>query len=184
MATALIIVDVQNDFCEGGSLAVAGGSLTATKITTFLKESEDYDLVVATRDSHIDPGTHFSDTPDYLDSWPAHCRVGTQGQALHPNLVLDLHSAVDKGFYSPAYSGFEGVDSWGRSLDDLLKTRAITHVDIVGIATDYCVKHTALDAVRLGYETRVLIDLTAAVNPANLDQVTTELKAAGVVVPI
>jgi len=182
MTQALIIVDVQNDFCESGSLAVAGGAATAGRISEYVR-NHTYDLVVATRDSHIDPGTHFSDTPDYVDSWPPHCRVGTWGQNLHPQLDIDRADAVvDKGFYSACYSGFEGVDAWGRPLDDLLKHHGITAVDVVGIATDYCVKQTALDAVRLGYATRVLIDLTAAVAPANLDAVTAELEAAGVAV--
>ena len=181
-STALIIVDVQNDFCEGGSLAVTGGAATAERISEYAR-GHDYDLVVATRDSHIDPGAHFSDAPDYVDSWPPHCRVGTWGQNLHPLLDLDrLDAVVDKGFYSACYSGFEGVDSWGRSLDDLLKRHGITTVDIVGIATDYCVKQTALDAARLGYDTRVLVGLTAAVDPANLDAVTSDLASAGIAV--
>ena len=180
--TALIIVDVQNDFCETGSLAVAGGASTAMKISEYAR-SRTYDLIVATRDSHIDPGAHFSDTPDYVDSWPPHCRVGTWGQNLHPSLDLDrLDAVVDKGFYSACYSGFEGVDAWGRSLDDLLKRHGTQGVDVVGIATDYCVKQTALDAARLGYATRVLINLTAAVAPDNMDAVTAELVAASVTV--
>ena len=179
MGTALLIVDVQNDFCEGGSLAVTGGSDVAVLISDYLRQNP-YDLVVATRDSHIDPGDHFSDTPDYVDSWPEHCRVGTTGQNLHPNLEVVLDAVVDKGFYSACYSGFEGTDSWGRTMDDLLRDEGITQIDVVGIATDYCVKQTALDGVRLGYDTCVLLDLTAAVNPDNLDAVTEELSAAGV----
>jgi len=177
--TALIIVDVQNDFCEGGSLAVSGGAAVAMKISEYAR-SHTYALVVATRDSHIDPGAHFSDAPDYVDSWPPHCRVGTWGQNLHPALDLDrLDSVVDKGFYAACYSGFEGIDAWGRCLDDLLKHHGILAVDVVGVATDYCVKQTALDAVRLGYATRVLIGLTAAVAPDNIDVVISELVSAG-----
>lgn len=179
MTTALIIVDVQNDFCEGGSLAVHGGSDVATQITEYLR-SATYDLVIATRDSHIDPGTHFSTTPDYIDSWPPHCRVGTEGQNLHPNLEVPLNAVVDKGFYAACYSGFEGVDSWGRSMDDLLTTHGISSIDVVGIATDYCVKETAKDAARLGYTTRVLLNLTAAVNNDNLATVIEELSTSGV----
>ncbi|MCL1907668.1 MAG: isochorismatase family protein [Propionibacteriaceae bacterium] len=181
MGKALVIVDVQNDFCEGGSLGVDGGSRTATDISVFAGNNP-YDLVVATRDSHIDPGEHFSDEPDYVDSWPPHCRVGTTGQHLHDNLDVALDAIVDKGFYAACYSGFEGEDSWGRTLDELLKLRGITDLDVVGIATDYCVKQTALDAVRLGYSTTVLLDLTAAVNPNNLDQVRADLDAQGVTV--
>jgi nicotinamidase/pyrazinamidase len=180
--TALIIVDVQNDFCEGGSLAVAGGAATAQRITGFVAQ-QSYDLVIATRDSHIDPGSHFSDTPDFIDSWPPHCRVGTPGQLLHPQLRLSrLDTVVDKGFYAACYSGFEGVDPWGASLAEVLGAGLIEAVDVVGIATDHCVKRTALDAARLGFTTRVLVDLTAAVDPGNLDAVAAELRAAGVAV--
>ncbi|MCL1923100.1 MAG: isochorismatase family protein [Propionibacteriaceae bacterium] len=179
MAKALIIVDVQNDFCEGGSLGVAGGAATASRITDYARDHA-YDLVVATRDSHIDPGDHFSETPDYVDSWPPHCRVGSPGQNLHDNLVASIDAIVDKGFYAACYSGFEGVDSWGRTLDELLTHHQIVDIDVVGIATDYCVKQTALDSARLGYDTTVLVDLTAAVNPDNLDVVTTELSSASV----
>ena len=179
MAKALIIVDVQNDFCEGGSLAVEGGADTARRITSYLS-NHSYDLVVATRDSHIDPGDHFSQNPDYVDSWPPHCRVGTPGQNLHTHLDVRLDGVVDKGFYAACYSGFEGMDSWGRSLETLLRCRQIVEVDVVGIATDYCVKQTALDAARLGFDTTVLLPLTAAVNPAQVDVVTQELTGAGV----
>ena len=182
MSTALVIVDVQNDFCENGSLAVAGGAAIAERISEYAR-NKSYDLIVATRDSHIDPGSHFSQTPDYIDSWPPHCRVGTAGQHLHANLHLDqLDTVVDKGFYAACYSGFEGVDAWGYSLDEVLATHGITNLDVVGIATDYCVKQTALDGASLGYATRVLIDLTAAVAPDNLESVTAELKAANVMV--
>ncbi|MDR2929824.1 MAG: isochorismatase family protein [Propionibacteriaceae bacterium] len=180
MTTAFIIVDVQNDFCEGGALAVTGGAATAQRITDHLRH-QSYDLVVATRDSHIDPGTHFSDHPDFVDSWPAHCRVGDPGQALHPHLDLKhLDSVVDKGFYSASYSGFDGIDPWGRTLDTLLRTHQITEVVISGIATDYCVKQTALDAARLGYSTTVILDLTAAVAPDNLPAVKAELSRGAV----
>ena len=181
MGKALIIVDVQNDFCEGGSLAVAGGASTAEGITAFVRKSDrSYDLIIATRDSHIDPGTHFSPTPDYVDSWPEHCKVGTTGQHLHPNLDVPLDAVVDKGYYSACYSGFEGVDSWGRSLHDLLTCHKITDVDIVGIATDYCVKQTALDAQHHGYTTCVLVNLTAAVHPENNESLIQELTEAGI----
>ncbi|MDR0488841.1 MAG: isochorismatase family protein [Propionibacteriaceae bacterium] len=179
MGTALIIVDVQNDFCEGGSLAVEGGQATAELISSYVENSE-YDLIVATRDSHIDPGDHFSSSPDYVDSWPEHCKVGTTGQNLHPNLKVPLDAIVDKGYYAACYSGFEGVDSWGRSLNDLLRSHEIQAVDIVGIATDYCVKQTALDAKRLGYVTCVLLNLTAAVHPHNNEALTQELTEAGI----
>ncbi|MDR2975211.1 MAG: isochorismatase family protein [Propionibacteriaceae bacterium] len=180
MTRALIIVDVQNDFCEGGSLAVSGGIAVAGAISRHLEHSS-YDLVVATRDSHIDPGSHFADTPDFIDSWPPHCRVGTWGQELCPKLSIShLDSVIDKGFYAACYSGFEGVDAWGRSLNEVLAARKVATVDVVGLATDYCVKRTALDAAANGYLTRVLLDLTAAVDPAGLDTVGAELRQAGV----
>ena len=182
MTTALIIVDVQNDFCESGALAVTGGAATAGRISEWV-DRHPYDFVVATRDSHIDPGTHFSDTPDFTDSWPPHCRVGSQGQFLHPNLRLEqLDAIVDKGFYAACYSGFEGVDAWGRSLDDLLHEHGVTTVDIVGIATDFCVKQTAIDASRRRYATHVRLDLTAAVAPDKLDATINTLVCNGVVV--
>ena len=182
MAKALIVVDVQNDFCEGGALAVAGGAATATRISQYAR-SQPYDLIVATRDAHIDPGAHFAETPDFVESWPAHCRLGTPGQLLHPNLQLDrIDILVDKGFFTAAYSGFEGVDPWGHSLEARLRAGGVEAIDLVGIASDYCVKQTALDGARLGYATRVLLDLTAAVTPADIDALTSELQAGGVTV--
>ncbi len=181
MSRVLIVVDVQNDFCEGGSLAVAGGAATASAISALLEGAAGYDDVVATRDHHIDPGPHFSDHPDYVDSWPPHCVAGTPGAELHPNLRWrDFGAVFDKGEYAAAYSGFEGVDAAGLPLGDWLRTRGATEVDVCGIATDYCVKATALDAARAGFPTRVLLDLTAAVAPANVPDVVAELRAAGV----
>ncbi|MCL1841999.1 MAG: isochorismatase family protein [Propionibacteriaceae bacterium] len=182
MARVLIIVDVQNDFCEGGSLAVAGGTDVARAISRHVAEhGDEYALVVATRDAHVDPGSHFSPTPDFVDSWPPHCVVGTPGQRLHPELRLErLDAVVDKGAYEAAYSGFEGVDAWGRPLAQVLAGRGITEADVVGIATDFCVRATALDAARAGLRTRVLLGLTAAVAPARIPEVTAEWTAAGI----
>ena len=180
MTRVLIVVDVQNDFCEGGSLAVAGGAATAAAIADFVPQA-GYDAVVATRDHHIDPGDHFSPTPDYVDSWPPHCVAGTTGADLHPNLTWRGFDAVfDKGEYAAAYSGFEGSSATGESLAGWLAARAASEVDVCGIATDYCVRATALDAARLGYPTRVLLRLTAAVTPQNVPAVVQELSAAGV----
>ncbi|MDR1212581.1 MAG: isochorismatase family protein [Propionibacteriaceae bacterium] len=180
MARALIVVDVQNDFCEGGSLAVAGGAAVAQAISRWAAQS-DYDLILATRDAHVDPGSHFSDQPDYIDSWPRHCVVGTPGQDFHRDLDLPRLDAVfDKGADSAAYSGFEGRSAEGLSLDEHLASHGVTEVDLVGLATDHCVKATALDAVRLGYRCRLLIDLTAAVDPSRSAEVTAQLEAAGV----
>ncbi len=180
---ALIVVDVQNDFCEGGSLAVAGGAQVATDISAYLAGNPGYDLVVATRDAHIDPGAHFSDTPDFVDSWPRHCVVGTPGADLHPNLTFrDFAGVFDKGNYEAAYSGFEGDTADGVSLDEFLAESGVTDVDVCGIATDYCVKATAEDAALLGYVTTVLTDLVAAVAPDRLPAAWESLADAGVAV--
>ncbi|MCV7192896.1 isochorismatase family protein [Mycolicibacterium brumae] len=178
---ALIVVDVQNDFCEGGSLAVAGGASTARAISALLAGPHGYDAVVATRDRHIDPGPHFSDHPDYVDSWPPHCVVGTDGAEFHPEFDASGAAAVfDKGAYSAAYSGFEGADADGVGLAQWLADRGVEEVDVVGIATDYCVRATAADAARAGLRTRVLLDLTAAVAPPNVAAVADGLRAEGV----
>lgn len=166
---ALIVVDVQNDFCEGGSLAVAGGAQVARDITTYLQGAHSYDVVVATRDAHIDPGDHFSDTPDFVTSWPVHCVQGTHGAEFHPELGFrDFAGVFDKGEYSAAYSGFEG-EADGVMLVDFLRRHHVTKVDVAGIATDHCVRATALDAADAGFATIVLTGLTAAVSPDALD---------------
>ncbi len=161
---ALIIVDVQNDFCEGGSLAVAGGAEVAAGITVALASANQrWDSVVATKDFHIDPGPHFSATPDYVDSWPPHCLVGTPGTDFHPDLATGRIQAVfTKGEHEAAYSGFQG-HSGETGLADWLRAHEVSTVDIVGIATDHCVRATALDAAKAGFATTVLLDLTAGV---------------------
>jgi nicotinamidase/pyrazinamidase len=167
---ALIVVDVQRDFCEGGSLAVAGGADVADRIDTLLQGDHGYDHVVATRDHHIDPGAHFSAEPDFVDSWPRHCQVGTPGVEFHDRLTFrDFDAVFDKGEYAAAYSGFEGRAGDGTSLAEWLTARGVEQVDVCGIATDYCVRATALDAIRAGFATTVLLDLTAAVAPDRLD---------------
>lgn len=180
---ALLVVDVQNDFCEGGSLAVAGGAAVAAAISTLLgsPDAEEYHTVVATRDHHVDPGAHFSAQPDYVDSWPVHCVAGTAGAAFHPDLRSERFSAVfDKGERAAAYSGFEGVDATGTSLQHFLDSRNITDVDIVGIATDHCVRATAIDSARCGYRTRVLLELTAAVAPRTVESALRQMTQADV----
>jgi nicotinamidase/pyrazinamidase len=179
---ALIVVDVQKDFCEGGSLAVEGGAAVAARLSELLA-AHDYDHVVATMDFHIDPGSHFSDQPDYRDSWPRHCVVGTPGVDFHPAFDPAAVEAVfTKGEYSAAYSGFEGAAEDGTTLTDWLRARDVDAVDVVGIATDYCVKATAADAVAGGFATRVLLDLTAGVSPTTTAEAVESLRAAGVTV--
>lgn len=182
MSSALIVVDVQNDFCEGGSLAVDGGAAVAAAIGEFLTTNRGYDHVVATRDHHIEPGDHFAAEPDYVDSWPHHCVAGSLGAELHAPLTESQFEAVfEKGHYSAAYSGFEGTCD-GEGLDVWLADHEVTRVDIVGIATDYCVRATALDAAGAGLTTRVLLPMTAAVAADNIAATVAELRAAGVTV--
>jgi nicotinamidase/pyrazinamidase len=177
---ALIIVDVQNDFCEGGSLAVAGGAGVAAGISSALR-SGTWDHVVATKDYHIDPGGHFSEHPDYLDTWPPHCVVGTGGPDFHPNLVTDRVEAIfHKGEHEAAYSGFEGHTRAGESLADWLRDRDVTSVEVVGIATDHCVRATALDSVAAGFETTVLLELTAGVAAITTEAALQEFRTASV----
>lgn len=182
MPTAFIAVDVQNDFCEGGSLAVRGGGDVARAISRHLADAGDhYDLVVASRDFHVDPGSHFSDDPDFVDSWPPHCRVDTAGASFHPGLdVTALDVVVSKGEHEAAYSGFEGATDDGRSLLDVLAEHGITDVVIAGLATDHCVRATALDAAEHGLATTVDLDLTAGVAPDTTAAALQRLRTAGV----
>ncbi len=178
---ALIIVDVQNDFCEGGSLAVTGGAAVARAISGIWPDGPGYAHVVATKDFHIDPGSHFSGHPDYVASWPAHCVAGTTGADFHPDLDTSAVEAVfRKGQHAAAYSGFEGADDDGTPLGDWLRGRGIDAVDVAGIATDYCVHATAADAVRAGFATRVLLDLTAAIAAASTVKAIEDLRGGGV----
>ncbi|CAL9305207.1 isochorismatase family protein [Streptomyces sp. R02] len=186
MRRALIVVDVQNDFCEGGSLAVAGGADVAAAVTELIGQATaGYRHVVATRDHHVDPGDHFSAHPDFKRSWPAHCVAGTEGVGFHPNFAPAVTSGAvdavfDKGAYAAAYSGFEGADENGTPLARWLREREVDEVDVVGIATDHCVRATALDAVREGFRTHVLLDLTAGVSRETTERALEELREAGV----
>ncbi|MBO0812269.1 MAG: isochorismatase family protein [Microlunatus sp.] len=183
MAKALIVVDVQKDFCEGGSLAVAGGAATAGRISELLFGDHGYDVVVATRDHHIDPGSHFSSDPDFVNSWPPHCVVGTDGVEFHDQLRFREFAAIfDKGEHQAAYSGFEGRNAEGRTLEDFLSRAEVDQVDVVGIATDYCVRATALDAASEGFDTTVRLDYTAAVAPDRIQQTYDDWREAGVAV--
>jgi nicotinate phosphoribosyltransferase len=181
---ALIIVDVQNDFCEGGSLAVQGGAAVAKGVADYLGVQTSAGVIVATLDAHVDPGEHFSDTPDFVDTWPKHCVVGTEGGQPHPNVMPALGQIemwFAKGAHEAAYSGFEGRSTTsGESLNDYLKRRRITSVDIVGIATDYCVAATVRGALTHGYSVRILSDLVAAVDPIGGARTLKEFAAIGV----
>ncbi|HEX6473072.1 MAG TPA: isochorismatase family protein [Streptosporangiaceae bacterium] len=182
MVNALIIVDVQNDFCEGGSLPVAGGAGVASAISDYvLGGGGDYAHIVATRDYHIDPGGHFSTNPDFVDSWPPHCVVGTPGADFHPNFdTASVEEVFSKGERAAAYSGFEAVTGDEMSLEEWLRDRDVDAVDVVGIATDHCVRATALDAATVGFATRVLLDLTAGVARDTTDRALDQLRAGGV----
>ncbi|WP_025272720.1 isochorismatase family protein [Haloglycomyces albus] len=181
MSKALIVVDVQNDFCEGGSMGVTGGGAVAEAITDLIRNSpKRWDHIVATRDWHIDPGGHFSPEPDFQDSWPPHCVVGTDGAEFHPSFNSEAAEAIfDKGAYDAAYSGFEG-NRGEVSLNDWLRQNDVDTVDIVGIATDYCVKATAADAADNGFDTTVLVDYTAAVAEESKTTALDDLREQGV----
>jgi nicotinamidase/pyrazinamidase len=186
MTHALLIIDVQNDFTEGGALGVAGGAAVAAGITELLHGGHDYDLVVASRDWHdgdTDNGGHFATdaAPDFTVTWPVHCVAGSPGAEYHPALdtsAIEVH--VRKGQGKPAYSAFEGTTEDGRSLAEVLAERGITDLDVVGIATDYCVRASALDALESGERVRVLTDLVAGVAPETSAAALEEFRAVGV----
>ncbi len=188
MARALIVVDVQNDFCEGGSLAVPGGARVASDIGELLHHwsrgddrAPSYDVVVATKDHHVDPGGHWSSEPDFAETWPVHCRVGTDGEAFHPNLDPQPFDAVFlKGEHAAAYSGFEGRTTEGVGLTDWLRKHDVDRVDVCGIATDYCVRATALDAIGNGFATVLLTQLCAGVAPETTQAAMAEMRGAGI----
>jgi len=218
MSRALIIVDVQNDFCEGGALPVAGGANLAGEISEYVDAHHgQFDHVVATQDWHIEPGAHFSEEPDFVDSWPPHCVAGTRGADLHPDLDPEhIQAYFRKGQFAAAYSGFEGLlapeddvptgdrkpgampvsgtgtgtdtdealspfaaDEDAIGLDDWLQSHDVEDIVVVGIATDYCVKATALDAVQAGYSVTVLRGLTVGIGE-DLDDAVAEMELGGV----
>ncbi|MDH6181798.1 nicotinamidase/pyrazinamidase [Microbacteriaceae bacterium SG_E_30_P1] len=184
MTSALFIIDVQNDFTEGGALGVDGGAAVAAGVTEWLADGHPYDVVIASRDwhdGHNDNGGHFHPEPDFVDSWPEHCVSGTPGAEYHPALgthLIDVH--VRKGQGKPAYSIFEGETDDGESLPDTLERLGVTDVDVVGIATDYCVLASALDAVEAGKHVRVVTDLVAGVADESSEAALRTLSAAGV----
>lgn len=184
MERALIVVDVQKDFCEGGSLAVEGGNAVAARIASFLREhAGEYRIVVATRDWHMDPGRHFAEQPDYVDSWPVHCMAGTLGAEIHEAIPRALIARiVNKGEYQAAYSGFEGKTENGKTLEELLRSLGVEAVDVIGIATSHCVAATARDALRLGFRTTVLQDLCVGVTAEMAADALSDLRSKGVAV--
>lgn len=187
MARGLLIVDVQKDFTEGGALGVAGGAAVASGVTELLRSEPDYVLVIASRDWHDADGSnggHFAadgEQPDFTDTWPRHCVAGTEGAEYHDALDLgriDVH--VRKGMGEPAYSAFEGVTTRGERLIDVLSEAGIDALDVVGIATDYCVRASALDARAAGLAVAVRTELIAGVSPETSAAALKELAAAGV----
>jgi len=176
MARALLVIDVQNDFCEGGALAVEGGAQVARKISSYL-ETANYDLVVASRDWHDADSTnsgHFAEdgsAPNDTTTWPVHCVADTEGANYHPNLATDkIDIDIYKGQGQNGYSIFEGVTSKGQSFADLLDSNSITEVDVVGIATDHCVLASATDSKKHGLIVRVISSLTAGVSAESTEK--------------
>ncbi|MEU9091583.1 isochorismatase family protein [Streptomyces sp. NPDC048428] len=187
MSRGLIVVDVQKDFCEGGSVPVAGGARIAAAIADLVEQSAggDYQYVVATRDHHIDPGSHFSENPDFKDSFPVHCVAGGEGGEFHPDFAPTVtggkvHAVFFKGAHSASKSGFEGADAEGTSLADWLRAREVRDVDVVGIATDHCVRATALDAAAAGFSTRVRLDYSVGVAPDTIASTLEDFRDAGI----
>ena len=186
MRNALLVVDVQVDFVEGGSLGVQGGLSVAAMIARHVRHfRNEYQFIVASRDYHESAPDHISDHPDFVNTWPPHCMVGTPGAAFVPtiqNLVREkyIHAVVTKGRTAAAYSAFDGYDPRGHKLLDVLKENGIDHIDVCGIATDYCVRASALDARTNQFQVRVLVNLCAAVKEETGIQALEEMKAAGI----
>lgn len=188
MSRALLIIDVQNDFCEGGSLAVEGGGAVAASITELVADAANagrWDAVVMTRDWHIDPGAHWApegQEPNFVDTWPVHCKADTEGAAFHRNLRLSPDAIFSKGRHAACYSGFEGrSDTDDAPLRTWLEDRNIDEVEIVGLATDHCVRATALDAISAGFTTTVLLDHCAGVAPETTATALSTMSDAGVI---
>lgn len=184
MSRALFIVDIQNDFTEGGALAVTGGDAVAEAVSVYLEtHAGDYGLIIASRDWHdpdSDNGGHFAAEPDYVDTWPVHCVAGTAGAEYDPGLKTDaVTHHVKKGQGIPAYSLFEGTTDAGERVAELLAARGVTEVDVTGIATDYCVRASARDAIEHGLHVRILTDLVAGVAADSSQAALAELAHAG-----
>lgn len=192
--TAFVVVDAQNDFSEGGALAVEGA--VAAYRATYLHlagRAGKYAVLVTTRDNHVDPGDHWSDEPDYVDTWPRHCAAGEPGAELHPEMVraLEYFAAsnpqvvridVTKGEYEAAYSGFEGKTDSGVPLADALRAAGVVNLEVVGVATDHCVRATVLDALREGFGVTVHANQVAAVDADRGAAALREMEEAGAVI--
>ena len=186
---ALLVVDIQNDFCEGGALGVAGGTHVAQSVSRYIAEhGSEYAVIVASRDWHDgdnDNGGHFAqdgDQPNFVTTWPVHCVSGTQGAEYHPELTLPGETIhVEKGQGVPSYSMFEGHGDDGRTVEEILSQFGVNQVDVVGIATDHCVRASAMDARHAGLAVRVLDNLVAAVSPETEQTARIEMSEAGVV---
>ncbi|WP_435746604.1 isochorismatase family protein [Microbacterium sp. PMB16] len=184
MSRALLVVDVQNDFTEGGALAVAGGDAVASAVSAFLAaHASDYAVIIASRDWHDaegDNGGHFAETPDFFDTWPPHCVAGTDGAQYDPLFETDaVTHHVRKGQGKPAYSMFEGTTETGDTVGAILTAAGVLSADVVGIATDHCVRASALDAIAHGVQVRILTDLVAGVGAESSDAALAELAHAG-----
>lgn len=188
MSKALLVIDVQNDFCEGGALACSGGAAVAKKISDYLRaQKSEYQLVFASRDWHTPNDRndgHFPEPgiePDFVKTWPLHCLAGSEGAEYHPNLdqsLIDIH--IKKGQSANGYSIFDGTDDSGQSFENLIRQNGITEVDVVGIATDYCVRASALDSVKFGLKVSVISSLTVGVDPKSTESAIDEMVDAGV----
>ncbi len=187
MTTALIVVDEQPDFCEGGRLAATGGNDLAERTAALLASDADrFDVIVATRDAHIDPGDHFAapgTEPDYATSWPVHCVDGTPGAELHPAIAgFPFDAVVAKGAHAASTNGFEGVTAAGESLGDVLRARGVTEVFVAGLVYEVCVADTAAGAVAEGFHASLIADLSVAADPARIPAVNERMEAVGVAV--
>jgi len=186
MSRALLIVDIQNDFTEHGALAVGGGDAVASAVSAFLEaHAAEYDVIVASRDWHDaqgDNGGHFAESPDFVDTWPSHCVAGSDGAEYDPLLVTDaVTHHVRKGQGEPAYSMFEGTTEDGKTVAGILAGAGVVSADVVGIATDHCVRASALDAIAHGVQVRVFTDLIAGVAAEPSAAALAELAHAGAV---
>lgn len=197
MTSALFIVDVQNDFLEGGALGVQGGRAMANRLADALEKNLNAgffafpNIIITSQDWHIDPGNHWSETPDYVDTWPVHCAAETEGAAIYERLkeVIDKritedevkHLEIVKGEYEAAYSAFEGRPKDGRNLTvvEALKEMGVDAIEVVGIATDHCVKATVMDALAAGFRTYVLKEFIAGVDETRSQEAILEMSKAG-----